>query len=103
LSVAHYIQQLADERRRLTLLRDPDDPHLDVAASLALSYTQLDPAAQIVFRHLGVIVADFATPLAQLVVATGTEEQITDVLHRLLRRNLIMYDVIRERWRLHDL
>jgi tetratricopeptide (TPR) repeat protein len=94
---------LADERQRLSALRDPDDGQLDVAATLSLSYAQLDALAQIVFRQLGVLVADFALPLAERVVATPSGETVEMLLHLLLRRNLVMYDAEQGRWRLHDL
>lgn len=103
ISVGHYIQQLADARQRLTALRDPDDPQLDVEASLALSYAQLDPPAQAVFRQLGALAADFTAALGQGVVDVPHDRDITAVLHTLLRRNLVLYDPDRARWRLHDL
>jgi predicted ATPase len=64
LHVATYLACLVDTQQRLTQLSDPDDPQLDVAASLALSYAQLDEPAQQIFRQLGVFVADFATEMA---------------------------------------
>jgi tetratricopeptide (TPR) repeat protein/transcriptional regulator with XRE-family HTH domain len=103
LLVAAYLAQLTDIHQRLAHLRDPDDAQLDVEASLALSYSQLDAEAQRVFRQLGVLVADFATPLAQAVVAADAVEPVEAVLRGLLRRNLVLYDSQRARWRLHDL
>jgi tetratricopeptide (TPR) repeat protein len=101
LPVADYLARLADDHHRLAQLRDPDDPQLDVAATLALSYDQLDPLAQAVFRQLGVFVTDFSTDLALSVVVA--EEHTTDVLRTLLRRNLVQYEAAHARWRLHDL
>jgi len=103
LSTADYIRQLANERQRLAQLRDPDDPHLDVAASLVLSYARLEAASQTVFRQLGVFVAPFSTELAQQAVIVADGGELAPELHRLLRRNLVIYDAERERWRLHDL
>jgi tetratricopeptide (TPR) repeat protein len=103
LDVATYIQQLTDERQRLSRLRDPDDMHLDVEASLLSSYAQLEAASQQVFRHLGVLITDFSSELAQAVVAVGEGVDVRASLHGLLRRNLVMYDRARDRWRLHDL
>jgi tetratricopeptide (TPR) repeat protein/transcriptional regulator with XRE-family HTH domain len=103
LPIATYLSQLADERRRLRSLRDPDDAQLDVAASLALSYARLGTTAQRVFRQLGTIAADFSTALAQAVVDAQVDGDVETILHQLLRRNLIMYDAARMRWRLHDL
>ena len=102
-SVASYLAQLGDERRRLLALRDPDDPQLDVEASLALSYAQLDHGTQQVFRQLGVLVADFATSLAQAVVEAPDGVEVEATLQRLLQRNLVLYDAEHTRWRLHDL
>ena len=101
--VEHYIQQLADARQRLAALRDPDDPQLDVEASLALSYAQLDPLAQAAFRQLGALAADFTGAFAHAVVDLPHGEDVTAALHTLLRRNLVLYDAERARWRLHDL
>ncbi len=103
LDVADYLALLHDTRQRLSYLRDPDDPHLDVEASLMLSYTQLDAATQAVFRQLGVFAADFATPLVLSVVVAAEGVNVVEVLHRLLRRNLVLYNGEQGRWRLHDL
>jgi tetratricopeptide (TPR) repeat protein len=103
LPVAAYTQRLANARQCLTQLHDPDDPQLDVEASLTLSYALLDDAAQRVFRQLGVLVADFAMPLALAVVEAPEAVDVAQILHLLLRRNLIMYDAQGARWRLHDL
>ncbi|HEU4322072.1 MAG TPA: tetratricopeptide repeat protein [Roseiflexaceae bacterium] len=103
IATPHYLAALADTRRRLEHLRDPDDPQLDVAAALALSYAQLDAPAQQVFCQLGVIEADFTTELARAVVELPGGADVEPALHHLLRRNLIMYDPARARWRLHDL
>jgi tetratricopeptide (TPR) repeat protein len=103
LSVRVYLERLMDERQRLVQLCDPDDEQLDVEASLALSYTQLDTATQAVFRQLGVLVADFDTSLAQAMVAAPEGVDVETTLHQLLRHNLVMYEAERARWRLHDL
>jgi tetratricopeptide (TPR) repeat protein/transcriptional regulator with XRE-family HTH domain len=103
LSAASYTRQLADERVRLAQLRDPDDPHLDVAVSLTLSYARLDATAQAVFRQLGVFVAPFSTELARQAIVVPDDGDVAPELRGLLRRNLVMYDAERERWRLHDL
>jgi tetratricopeptide (TPR) repeat protein len=103
LSVAAYLARLTDARQRLGQLRDPDDGQLDVAATLTLSYTQLDATAQQVFRQLGVMVGDFATELAVAVVEAPAGVMVEAVLRLLLRCILVMYDAERGRWRLHDL
>jgi predicted ATPase len=103
LPVGVYLARLADERQRLQQLRDPDEPQLDVAASLALSYALLDAPAQQVFRQLGVLVTDFDLPLARAVVEAPPKVDVDATQHLLLRRNLVMYDLQCARWRLHDL
>jgi tetratricopeptide (TPR) repeat protein/transcriptional regulator with XRE-family HTH domain len=103
LPVATYLARLGDECQRLRALRDPDDLQLDVEAALTLSYAQLDDAAQQVFRQLGVLVADFAMELAQAVVEAPEGVAVEEILQRLLRHNLILYDAEQARWRLHDL
>lgn len=103
LSVAACLERLMDERHCLTQLRDPDDQELDVEASLAMSYARLEAQQQHVFRQLGVLVADFDKRLAQAIVIAGAGVDIEAVLHLLLRRNLVMYDATRGRWRLHNL
>lgn len=102
-AVADYLSQLVNEQQRLALLRDPDEPQHDVAAALALSYAQLDASSQAVFRQLGVFVADFATDLALAVVQAPADVAVEATLRLLLRRNLVLYDGVRGRWRLHDL
>jgi tetratricopeptide (TPR) repeat protein/transcriptional regulator with XRE-family HTH domain len=103
LEVEAYLRRLADEQQRLAQLRDPDDPQLNVAASLALSAARLDEAARRVFRQLGVLVADFGTELALAVVDTPPGVEVLENLRLLLRRHLVMYDEEQQRWRLHDL
>lgn len=98
-----YIQKLADEQYRLSQLRDPDDSHLDVAATLALSYMPMDSVSQRVFRQLSVFIADFTIAMVLAVVDVPPGVDVEAILHRLLRRNLVMYDEAHTRWRLHDL
>lgn len=103
LSITAYLAKLADERERLAYLRDPDDEQLDVPAALTLSYAQLDAASQAVFRQLGIFVTNFTTELALAVVDAPATTETAAALHLLLRRNLVMYEALRGRWRLHDL
>src|SRR4051812_43277473 len=46
LEAVSYLQHLAGQRQRLALLRDPDDPQLDVESTLKLSYARLEPDMQ---------------------------------------------------------
>jgi hypothetical protein len=103
LQVADYLTRLSDVRQRLAHLRDPDDRQLDVAAALSLSYVQLDAQTQQLFRQVGVLEADFSTALVLDVVEIAGGADVEGLLHFLLRRNLVMYDAERARWRLHDL
>lgn len=103
LNINQYIQQLTDERLRLAFLRDPGDPSLDVEASILVSYRQLTEEAQQVFRQLGVFAAPVDTTLTQAVIVPPPETYVENVLHLLVRHNLVTYDEQRESWRLHDL
>jgi tetratricopeptide (TPR) repeat protein len=103
LSVADYLACLSNTQMRLQQLRDPDNPQLDVATTLTLSYTQLDPVAQHVLRQLGVLVANFSLSLAQALVGAPEGADLAATLRRLLRRNMVMYDPERQRWWLQDL
>ncbi len=103
LGAGTYRAQLCNTRQRLAQLRDPDDPQLDVAASLTLSYAQLDEPARQTFRQLGALEADFATEQARAVAALPAGHDAERMLHVLLRRNLIAFDAERGRWSLHDL
>jgi predicted ATPase len=100
-----YLRQLADERERLAALRDPDDPTLDVAASLALSYDTLDAAAQATLRQCAVFPGSFdaAAAHATIMLPVGRSTAVEDVLGALYRRSLVGYDSAAERYQLHDL
>jgi tetratricopeptide (TPR) repeat protein len=102
LSVERYLSRLADERQRLTLLRDPDDPARDVQATLLQSYTALDEHTQASFRRLGVLAADADLALIAAVLELP-EDEADSVVHQLLRRSLVEYDRTHERWGMHDL
>jgi predicted ATPase len=100
-----YLQQLADERERLAALRDPDDPSLDVAASLALSYDALDQVAQTTLQQCAVFVGSFDPAAAQATIRLPADNGTTveDALSTLYRRSLVGYDTVAERYQLHDL
>jgi tetratricopeptide (TPR) repeat protein/transcriptional regulator with XRE-family HTH domain len=103
LLVARYLERLADERMRLAMLRDPDDPTLDVGAVLALSYAALASAPQATLYQLSVFVADFDLSAAQAVVVLDQEQSLEAVLGDLYRRSLLDYNSALERYILHDL
>lgn len=102
LPAARYLKQLADERQRLDHLRDPDNSRLDVEATLNLSYAALDSLTQVRFRRLGVLAADADRDLIAGVLGLKAAEADA-LLGLLLRRNLIEFDITRERWSLHSL
>jgi tetratricopeptide (TPR) repeat protein len=110
-SVERYIQALTGERARLAQLRDPDDPDVDVEASIGLSYDGLDPAAQSVLCQLSIFPASFDQAAALAVVAlpepANAEAQgvspLEDVISALYRRSLLEYDTALERFALQDL
>jgi hypothetical protein len=71
---------LADEHHRLDIFRIGD---LDVRASLALSYENLDPTARCVFRRLGLLEGrDFApwVTAALLDIPQAKAEELVDTL-----------------------
>jgi predicted ATPase len=101
-NIERYLARLADEHERLIQLRDPDDPELDVEASLQLSYDALDPASQNVLRRLSVFRVSFDLKAAASIVEME-EAQTEDVLGLLRRHNLLVWDSVLERYILHDL
>ncbi|HEU4328367.1 MAG TPA: tetratricopeptide repeat protein [Roseiflexaceae bacterium] len=102
LPVERYLARLADERRRMAHLKDPDDPARDVQAILLLSYAALDARTQTHFRRLGALAADADLPLVAALLELP-EDEADEVLRMLLRRSLVEYDPARQRWGLHDL
>ncbi len=101
--VKRYLDRLADERSKLAALRDPDDPELDVEASLKLSYDALEPAAQEVLCQLSVLPASFVLSIAEAVVKTESGVPMEEVLGTLRRRSLLEWDAETRRYGLHDL
>jgi tetratricopeptide (TPR) repeat protein len=98
LDPAAYATQLHDERERLKLIgREGVD--LDVEASFQLSYARLQPDAARVFRHLAVFPASFDAPAEEEICQDAGHAHLTN----LLRRNLVLYNTVTKRYRLHDL
>jgi tetratricopeptide (TPR) repeat protein/DNA-binding XRE family transcriptional regulator len=100
LTPERYLAQLTDQC--LASLRDPDDPERDVAAVLRLSYAALEPPLQMRFCQLGVLAAEADLALVASVLELS-EEAADAALRTLLRRCLVEYDPVQNRWRLHDL
>lgn len=101
--VAAYVAALADEQTRLESLRDPDDPHLDVAASLQLSVAALPPAIQDGLAQLSVFAGSFDAAAAAAVALLAEDAAALALLRALRRQNLLEHDPATSRYSLHDL
>ena len=78
-NIEGYLQALADERVRLTQLRDPEDPALDVEASLNLSYIALESALQAALCQISVFPTSFDHLAATAVVKLAGEPSAAPV------------------------
>ncbi|MFG1913822.1 ATP-binding protein [Micromonospora sp. NPDC048898] len=102
--LAHLVEQLDDEQRRLDWLVTGD---LTVRASLAISYRGLTPEAQRLFRLLGLFdVPDFSATLAAAVLGCPPERAIEHT-EALVDAQLLVVDGLdvagQTRYRFHDL
>ncbi|SDJ04053.1 Predicted ATPase [Actinokineospora alba] len=99
-SLAHLVDQLRDERKRLTALSAGD---LQVRSAFDLSYRGLSERARMVFRRLAVVPgADFGIELVR--VATGlTEAEAFRHLDELLEASMVQETPVEGRFRFHDL
>lgn len=110
-AVDDYLHALQDEQRRLDMFTDPDHPERSVRAAFQVSYDRLQSAAQHVFAQLSIFRGSFAGPAAHAIIHLLAQETPTphiaapldQLLHSLLRRNLLIYDASRRRYILHDL
>jgi tetratricopeptide (TPR) repeat protein len=111
-SGSEYTEHLADERGRLAHLRDPDDPELDVAATLSLSVAQLDAGTHWAWSLLALFPTPFDAAAAAALWGEGVtpdgwdplDEDTTLAWLRILRdRSLVTYDPEADRYHLHDL
>jgi tetratricopeptide (TPR) repeat protein len=103
LRVERYLERLADERNRLSLLRDPEDSSLDVSASLSLSYDALDMAAKDVLGQLAAFPASFDLPAVAGITLPPSAADHEAVLSLLRRRSLVEWQEDEQRYKLHDL
>jgi tetratricopeptide (TPR) repeat protein len=104
-SMKKLAEALADERTRLEQLSKDGlgRRHLDVRASVDLSYTTLDPAVARSFRLLGAIGAvHFAKDVAVAVVGAAPA-MVGHHLDRLIDAQLLEVDQRDDRYRFHDL
>lgn len=100
LPIQNYLSQLKDERRKLALLKDLDDPDLDVYTSLQLSYSNLSSNAQDIFVKLSVFPASFDLAAVQAITEV---ENVETILGLLRRQSLVSWNEIIGHYDLHDL
>ena len=103
-----YAEMLADERTRLAKLHDPDDPDLDVYATIALSVAQLDDdpldaGLRRAWALLSLFPAPFDLPAAAALWDEPDEGQVRKRLQALRNRSLVTYDADSARYHQHDL
>jgi tetratricopeptide (TPR) repeat protein/transcriptional regulator with XRE-family HTH domain len=102
--LAQLVDRLADERQRLDQLTYRD---LAVRASLALSYQALEPAAQALFRRLGLLQAPDVAAWVAAALLDCPAQQAEEVADRLVDARLLEVagrDATGQvRYRLHDL
>ncbi|MCC7164621.1 MAG: tetratricopeptide repeat protein, partial [Anaerolineae bacterium] len=96
-----YLAQLRE--RELELLRERNDTDLNVEAMFNISYNQLTPNLQTLWRLLGVFPAPFWDHAAQYVWGVEDEAQAEAALGELYRGSLVEYDAESDRFDLHDL
>ncbi|MFE0464988.1 tetratricopeptide repeat protein [Kitasatospora sp. NPDC058965] len=97
--------RVADLNRRLRAHRDraePDTDHREVTAAFALSYEQLEPDQQQMFRLLGLLPGSDTDGSAAAALAACTEDEALDLLDLLLDCHLLLQRS-RDRFGLHDL
>ena len=88
------LQRLEDERTRLQRLKLPDDPNLDVEATLSLSYILLPEKIKRAFRMLAVFEGYFWAQTASAVWGIDDKEEIDSTLGVLTTRNLISAEIV---------
>lgn len=96
--VAHLVEQLGDERRRLSALTVGD---LGVRAALDVSYAQLDDVAADVLRSVALVPGATFGPELAAVAADVDEHTAAHVLDALVDVGLLLCTA--ERYRFHDL
>ncbi len=102
-TLSEYAAMLSNEKKRLSYLRDPDDPELDVRASFMLSLKYLDEDQISLFACLGACAPEgFSLQTAQL-VSGQNEGAVRSGMGRLLRLSLINQGAEPDRFVLHPL
>ena len=102
-SLEAYAAMLRDERTRLSYLRDPDDPSLDVRASFEISLRYLDEPQINLFACLGVCAPEGFSVETVQVVSKQDAETVRNDLGRLLRLSLVSKGGSITRFVLHPL
>lgn len=108
-SVENYLKALDDEREKLLLLQDPDDPNnpeVSVEASIRLSYDalgdELNPIKQMLCQ-ISVFPGSFESEALRAIVDIPNPTTIDESFGMLRRRSFIDKEKETERYRLHDL
>ncbi len=98
-----YATLLAGERERLARLRDPDDPDLDVEATITLSVGQLAGETRRCWALLALLRAPFDLGAAAALWEQPEESAALERLQALRNRSLVSYDDATSRYQQHDL
>jgi tetratricopeptide (TPR) repeat protein/transcriptional regulator with XRE-family HTH domain len=102
--LTQLVERLADERQRLDQLTHG---HLAVRASLGLSYQALEPAAQLLFRRLGLLQAPDTAAWVGAALLDTSVARAAELTERLVDARLLEVagrDATEQvRYRLHDL
>ncbi len=101
-SLARLVEELADERRRLDLLRPGDDEQSAVRTVFGWSYQQLHPAAARMFRRLGLHPGIDVDEHAAAALAGCTLDDAREALDMLVRAHLVT-ESPPGRYGMHDL
>ncbi|WP_051770028.1 ATP-binding protein [Lentzea albidocapillata] len=99
-TIAHLAGQLADERRRLSVLTAGD---LQVRAAFEISYHQLHPAAAGMFRRLALVPGDDTSVELAAVVSGLPVDQAELALEELADASLVGLGDTPDRYTRHDL
>jgi tetratricopeptide (TPR) repeat protein len=106
-TLTEYAQLLGDEKARLSHLRSPDDPDLNVEASFGLSLERLESLNETetikVFACLGACSPDGFSLLAAQVASGQSEFGIKSALGRLMRLSLVIQGNRIDQFTLHPL
>ncbi|WP_197289169.1 NB-ARC domain-containing protein [Nocardia sp. NRRL S-836] len=99
-SLRYLVDQLRDERTRLTALSAGD---LQVRSAFEVSYRGLSPQGRRLFRRLAAVPgADFGVELAQ-VAGSLTESEAFELLDELVDTSMVLAGPVQGRFRFHDL